>query len=299
MRLVHSSVADNHVPSAVGRLPASWSCLLILAALMGVFVLDHLTQDAPLQHLYYLPIIFAALRFGARSGVASSLVAVLLYHLGNTRLLRYQHRESDIIQIALFVAVGVVTAKLADDSRRLHLLAITDDLTGLGNLRAFEAQLGRMVRVSSELHAPLSILVLDLDRLKSLNDKYGHLCGADAVRSVGRIIATSLPRGGIACRYGGDEFAIALPVTSEEAEQYAEKLRKEVGTMVPVLSGNLMPCGTLAVSIGVATKYMGPGEEGEVLFRAADEALYSAKAAGRNRVSIAGITNIPSWNLRG
>jgi predicted signal transduction protein with EAL and GGDEF domain len=100
-------------------------------------------------------------------------------------------KESDLVQIALFLAVGVVTAKLTRDTNRLRRLAMTDDLTGLHNLRSFEARLATMVRASREMQAPLALLVLDVDRLKSLNDQYGHLTGAEAVRTVGRVHDTA------------------------------------------------------------------------------------------------------------
>ena len=115
----------------------------------------------PFQHLYYLPIIFAALQFGRRGGVASSLAAVALYHLANPALLRFEHGERDVVQIALFVVVGVVTARLHEDARRLEALAGTDDLTGLYNLRAFEQRLRPTVRYSRSAGTPLSLLVLD------------------------------------------------------------------------------------------------------------------------------------------
>ena len=116
-----------------------------------------------------------------------------------------------MLQIALFVGIGVAAAKLANDRRRLHRLAITDDLTGLHNLRSFEGQLRTLLRNAVVYQLPVALLVLDLDRLKSLNDTHGHLAGAEAVRSIGHLIAGCLPAGGVACRYGGDEFVVGNP----------------------------------------------------------------------------------------
>ena len=93
-------------------------------------------------------------------------------------------------------------------------------------------------RLARDKQAPLGLLVLDLDRLKSLNDQHGHLTGAEAVRTVGRIIGERLPPGAVACRYGGDEFAIAIPACSpQQGRQVAEQLCEAVHESAPVLAG--------------------------------------------------------------
>jgi len=267
----------------------------LAAGLLLVFVLDQSTGAAPLQHLYYLPIIFAAVRFGFRGGTVAPLAAVGLYHVANPRLLGFEHEHWDVVQVALFVAVGLITARLIEDSRRLHALATTDDLTGLHNLRSFEARLAGLVRTCRHVGVPLTVLVLDVDRLKCLNDAHGHLAGAEAVRTVGRIIASHAPPDAVACRYGGDEFVIALPrCTDAGGRVFADSLRHAVYTTAPVLAGLPFPVRTLSISVGVAChtfgsngKRRGDAEEGEHLFRDADGALYQAKELGRNHVCVA------------
>src|SRR6185436_12586675 len=102
---------------------------------------------------------------------------------------------------------------------------------------------------------PLTVLVLDLDRLKSLNDVHGHLVGAEAVKTVGRVIASHLPSTAVACRYGGDEFVIALPYCAEaDGFAFADSLRRAVHATVAVLAGLSFPATTLSVSIGVACR---------------------------------------------
>jgi len=272
-----------------------WAFLVIAAGCLTIFALDRSTGTAPVQHLYYLPIILAARYFGPRGSLTTALAAVVLYHFANRSLPTQQYQGSDIIQIALFLVVAVVTAKLVNDAERLRLLALTDDLTGLHNLRSFEARLVSLMRAAREASASLSLLVLDVDRLKDLNDQHGHLAGAEAVRTVGHIIAGHLPRDGVACRYGGDEFVVALPsCTAARAEQIAAGLCRVVNAAAPLLVKRIWPAGTLSISVGVACRSFGqPGavnsreideQEGEALFRAADEALYRAKASGRNRV---------------
>ena len=267
---------------------------MIATGFLVVFVLDWLTDAAPVQHLYYLPIILAAVRFGLRGGIPGSFAAIVLYHLANPRLLNLRHQEADLLQILLFAAVGPVAAKLTHDARRLHQLAMTDDLTGLHNLRSFERRLAMLIRETRGTAQEIALLVLDLDRLKSLNDVHGHLAGAEAVRTVGRLIAAGVPAQAVACRYGGDEFVIALPrVTRCRVHEIAEGLRHAVRATAPVLAGIPFPAGTLSISIGIAgctfeaNAIERDAQAGEALFHRADEALYMAKARGRNRIHMA------------
>nr|MBA3713117.1 diguanylate cyclase [Pyrinomonadaceae bacterium] len=263
-----------------GRLRAVWAWLVIAVALLLIAWLDNLTATPPVQHLYYLPIIYAATRFKRAGGVPVALLAVLLYHLTDPSLMRWQYAEADIVQISLFLIVGVVTAKMINDAEQLRVLASTDDLTGLYNLRSFEMHLARMVRQARYTSAPISLLVLDLDRLKTLNDTHGHLAGAEAVRTVGHTIACSLPTAAVACRYGDDEFVIALPRATPAYAAVAEELATEVRRLAPTLDGREFPKGSLSVSIGVASRTFSKNmrddvTEGELLFQAADRALYS------------------------
>ena len=270
---------------------------LVTVMLALVFLLDRATGSAPLQHLYYVPIILAALWFRLRGGLLAAATAVVLYHFANPHLLSFRYEELDLVQIVLFVAVGLVTARLTQDGERLRMLATTDDLTGLHNLRSFEGHLVSIVRAARAVSTPVSLLVLDLDRLKTLNDRHGHLAGSEAVRTVGRIISDIVPPEAIACRYGGDEFVIAVPRCDEsQARALAGTLRHEVHAVAPTLGGIRFPAGTLSVSVGVASRKLFRGlrrspegdiEAGEALFRAADAALYTAKNCGRNFVSVA------------
>jgi diguanylate cyclase (GGDEF)-like protein len=292
----HEASADPDVVRKRPMQPAlAWG--IVTGALVVIFAFDRATALAPVQHLYYLPIIFAGIRFNYRGGASAAAAAILLYHVANPLVMTFPYEESDLVQIALFIAVGLTSAKLADDSRRLHRLAITDDLTGLHNLRSFEAHLRTLMRDAVYDARPIALLVLDVDRLKSLNDTHGHLAGAEAVRTVGRLIAEGMPNGTVACRYGGDEFVVALPGCDEAgARAIADDLRGAVNGCAPVLAGVPFPAGTLSISVGIACRSF-EGRQwsrdtarddaaGEGLFRAADSALYAAKAGGRNRVSV-------------
>jgi two-component system cell cycle response regulator len=290
MRLTHARFDDRPAPRPS---PRPWVYVAVVTLLAFIFWLDGVTESAPLQHLYYLPIILASQQMGTVEGVGTSIAAIVLYHLANPALLTHHYKESDIVQISLFLAAGIVTARLADDARRLHQLAATDDLTGLHNLRSFESQLAAMIRAARADGGPLAMLVLDVDRLKSINDVHGHLAGAEAVRIVGRVLAHGLPNGAVACRYGGDEFAVAVPgYTQVTAQILADALRHDVSAIAPVLAGRSFPEGTLSISVGVASlppddmRPMDDQAAGEALFNLADRALYVAKSGGRNRVAV-------------
>ena len=264
-----------------------------VVALYLIAVLDHATGDVPFQHLYYLPIIVSATESGFFGGLVVSLASVTLYHLANPRIIYTpQLREADVVQSLLFLLVGLVAAKLAQDARQLRLLSITDDLTGLHNLRSFESHLARLVDQSRRDRSVLSVLVLDLDRLKALNDRYGHHAGADAVRTVGQLIGQHLPSRAVACRYGGDEFVVAIPnCDAKEAMELSKKLCRVVSAEQPLLASIEFPKGTLSVSVGAASRTISRGSDlliaGEDLFQTADRALYRAKEMGRNKVCMA------------
>src|ERR1700681_2051693 len=137
------------------QLSPAWAATLAIGGLLLVFALDRATGSTPVQHLYYVPIILAGLRFGTQGGVIAGLSAIVLYHAANPHLLTFRYGESDLLEIVLFLAVSIVTANLTLNAQRLRQLAMTDDLTGLHNLRSFEARLVTMVRASRESQAPL------------------------------------------------------------------------------------------------------------------------------------------------
>ncbi|MFN8392363.1 MAG: GGDEF domain-containing protein [Bdellovibrionota bacterium] len=275
----------------------------ILLAL--VFQIDLLTGDAPSQHLYYIPIAFLASSFAFSGALIGAGLSVVLYHIANKPVPTFAYEEADFIRIFVFFVVGIVIAKIADDARRFRELAGTDDLTGLHNLRSFEAHLKNLVEDCLESGSPLSILVLDVDRLKSINDRHGHLAGAEAVRLVGRIIHGAIPEAAVACRYGGDEFVIAVPNCDESCvADLANALRASVSGEAPTLAGREFPRSSLSVSLGTATACFmtwdadasrgGTTQIGSALFAAADQQLYRSKNGGRDRVSGISFQNFKS-----
>jgi len=182
------------------------------------------------------------------------------------------------------------TRALVEKNALLERMATTDELTGLPNRRFFldslQRELRKLTRIATDQQ--LSLLVIDLDRFKSVNDRYGHVTGDAVLRHVAGRLAHAVRASDLPARYGGEEFAILLPDTGAEgAEFLAEKLRADVESSSVRYEGATIP---VTISVGVATidaptRY-GPEIEDD-LIRRADEAMYQAKTGGRNRVVIA------------
>jgi len=287
-----TAAVDRHIESIASTASSIGAVVAVLAV---VFHIDRATGSVPYHHLYYLPIILAARRFEIRGAALSAAASIVLYHLANPGMVAVWYQEADLVQMALFIGVGLVTAKVVRDARVLHILATTDDLTGLHNLRSFESHLQALVRDAREHGHPLSLLALDVDRLKPINDVYGHLAGAEAVRTIGHLIGRLTPAHAVACRYGGDEFVIAVPGDIDTGLALAESIRTAVCDAAPRLGGYDFPPCTLSVSVGTAllsaATLVGPltasgaADLAVQLFQEADAALYRAKSAGRNRVA--------------
>jgi two-component system cell cycle response regulator len=162
--------------------------------------------------------------------------------------------------------------------------AVTDQLTGLHNRRYMSSQLSALVqRATHEGGEPVAALLLDIDHFKMINDSFGHDVGDEVLREFAVRLATNVRAADLPCRYGGEEFVVAMPGTDlDVAERIAERIRMHVaGSPFRVAGGSEIL--TVTISIGVAAT-TGPGDTPDALLKRADEALYEAKQAGRNRV---------------
>lgn len=165
---------------------------------------------------------------------------------------------------------------------RVRQLAYIDGLTGIFNRRFFDLRIAEEIERASRFHLPLAVLMTDIDRFKQLNDEFGHLLGDEILRQVSSIWSQQLRKMDVACRYGGDEFAIVLPQTgAEQAMQVAEKVRHAIADWA--FPGVPRP---VTISVGAAA-YPVHGGTRDDLVKAADRGLYAAKQAGRNRVFMA------------
>jgi len=180
----------------------------------------------------------------------------------------------------------------AVDVLKQNALARTDDLTGLRNARGLQAEIQERAKRARRRGKAISVLFLDVDGLKTINDEHGHRAGSEAIRRVGRAVAETAGSGVSAHRFGGDEFVVIAPGDGKAGQALAERLREAATdrTKGAMRHGGRLPAMT--VSVGVAsTDRLAEGERepsiGARLLAAADRALYRAKEGGRDRTVLA------------
>ena len=179
---------------------------------------------------------------------------------------------------------------LIEESQRL---ATVDPLTGLMNRRAFTASLDRELARSQRHGSPLSMLLLDVDHFKAINDTRGHPSGDAVLAALGRLLIQQIRKVDLAGRWGGEEFVIALPTTpSDGALICAERIRQAISVMV--VKDTASEAISLTASIGSAS--FREGDDIDTLIDRADRAMYVAKSSGRNRVVDAGQADEPPAN---
>jgi diguanylate cyclase (GGDEF)-like protein len=230
-------------------------------------------------------------------GVKALLCIPLVFKgeiLGVVYLHHTQNRETfDDVPIPLLETLAGYAA-IAITNAELYQQAITDPMTGLYSHRYFETCVERELQRCARISKPVSIIFLDIDHFKKVNDKYGHETGSALIRELGAIITTVVrrtdlvvrPDGGqmpenAAARYGGDEFEIMLSEAPKEGAQVvAKRLMAVVGAQPFEVGGKEIP---LTLSVGIAT-FPDDAKDAQELLRCADDAMYEAKKQGRGRV---------------
>ncbi|WP_295800119.1 diguanylate cyclase [uncultured Microbulbifer sp.] len=208
------------------------------------------------------------------------LGSVIVYMLKTFGVLPHNGFTQNAFQVGALVEMVLLSLALGARVSEIHKRGYIDELSRLYNRRHFDEQLPREFCSAARNSTPLSLLMLDLDHFKSINDRYGHSQGDRAIHAIGQLILKQVRKPVLACRYGGEEFAILLPRTSgEQAAAVAERLV----SLVAELELDEM---SLTASIGVATFAQDNYASAVQLFEAADAALYRAKLAGRNRAEV-------------
>ncbi len=212
----------------------------------------------------------------------------------NTRLVRgleigvndYLSRPIDKNELLARVRTQIrkkrYTERLRDNVQLSIEMAITDALTGLYNRRYMESHVGALVEQAVSRGKPLTVLVLDIDYFKSINDTHGHDAGDDVLREFAIRIRKSIRGIDLACRYGGEEFVVVMPETDlAVATMVAERLRRRIASEpFPIQQG----ARTVEVTISIGIAGLGGEDNATSVLKRADQALYRAKRDGRNRV---------------
>ena len=245
------------------------------------------SRNYSLTVLLWPVLIWIAFRFGPREAATAilivSLIAILRTVSGHGPFGHYPVSESltllqvwtGITAITSLVLAAVVAAH-RDMAGTWRELAVTDPLTGLANHRQLVQSLESEIKRSRRTAQPLAVVLLDLDGLKQINDRHGHLAGSLAIRRVAEALLGSCRATDTAARFGGDEFALVLPETGEAAAWHVAR-----GVVDRLATDAEKP--NLSISVGVAV-YPGHGETVESLLNAADVALYETKERRKTRV---------------
>ena len=304
-RFLPALIIDNHYTAAM--MPAVGSVWIL-----NLFALLLLMRRRPYAVLdLWLMVTMCAWLFDI---ALSALLNAGRYDLGFYSGRIYGLVAASLVLIVLVIEnskLYVELMRLRDDDRakavELQRLSTIDALTGIANRRALDDALGQEWRRMLRHKTALSLLLIDVDHFKRFNDTYGHLAGDQCLRTVAQTLAGRARRAGeVPARYGGEEFAVLLPQTDiEEARKLAELMCREVREQRLYIEGSELPARVTA-SIGVASidhvprstaalaregGRKAPFGAGELIARA-DDALYRAKRAGRDRVVVAATSDI-------
>jgi two-component system cell cycle response regulator len=201
----------------------------------------------------------------------------------NDYLIRPIDKNEMLARVRTQVRKKRFSDRLRDNVQMSIEMAVTDGLTGLHNRRYMETHVSTLVEQAASRGKPLSVLVLDIDFFKSINDTYGHDAGDDVLREFSLRLKKSIRGIDLACRYGGEEFVVVMPETDMAvASTVAERVRRGIATEpFPISQGTRLV--EVTISIGIAA-LVNPTDTAADILKRADQALYRAKRDGRNRV---------------
>jgi diguanylate cyclase (GGDEF)-like protein len=261
----------------------SWSMVIFITGVLWFTG----KSSSPLLNLYLLPIILSALTLG-RLVTLLQVAAVVLCHLilaaatPGLDVISLVYASRAVGQLAPFLLVAYLTTALSADiteaRERIENLAQTDALTGLYNLRMFNEVWRRAHDASERDRTEYALLMIDMDKLKDINDAFGHEAGNSAITLVAQCLQRSIRSSDYAARFGGDEFAVLLPGASPDiAEAVVKRVRHNVYKTTLDLRSRMIRC---SVSIGVVN-FPKDGRDMRELLSIADRKMYRDKELRR------------------
>lgn len=188
-----------------------------------------------------------------------------------------------LLSFAYYASIALERGEYYRMTEDLKKISVTDSLTELFNRRYFQERLFEEMERSRRHNEPFSILMIDIDDFKAINDRYGHLVGDEVLKKVAQTVRDAVRSIDVAARFGGEEFSAVLPYTAKAASYViAERIRRSVGD-IRFIGGAVPPGQLLSVSIGIAEF---PSDAGSIeeLISKADKAMYCAKAGGKNKI---------------
>jgi diguanylate cyclase (GGDEF)-like protein len=229
-----------------------------------------------------IPVVTLSARFSLRGviiGVAIAIALLLAVALGRDAGAVIDNPPLVLAPLALILAIAALSTALMESDMHHRGEAVIDALTGMLNRKALMNRVGELAQQSELTGEPVGMILGDLDRFKEVNDTQGHAAGDAALTDVAYLLRKRLRAFDLAYRVGGEEFLILLPgADTRECARIAEDLRQAVE------ADRVGDSTSLTISFGVAASARGAGFDYELVFAAADEALYEAKSDGRNRV---------------
>lgn len=262
--------------------PNVWTYFFIMVDVLFLLLFSVIEYDVLNNYsaLLIIPLFQYLLRYGRKTAfvyVIASAAAIV-----SICLIKYQiHPANHIIVIIIMLLItcneGLLVQENKDLRNQFFHLSIYDELTGLHNYRFLTQIYKREISRANRYGLPLTVLLVDVDHFKRINDSYGHEKGNDVLKRIAEIIMESVREADIPARYGGEEFVIILPETDQkDGYQVAERIRQKV-------AGHIFHFGGVTVSVGLASYNKTAPYQDDLLSRA-DTAMYSAKKNGRNRV---------------
>jgi two-component system cell cycle response regulator len=215
----------------------------------------------------------------ALSGMDETSRRIELFRLGvNDYIAKPPVEEEVRARVRNLIISKQLFDQVQAQSRQLYQLAMLDQLTGLYNRNGLKEFASKYFSEASTQDVPVSVLIIDLDHFKTVNDSHGHTAGDGVLAKSGEMLKQACQEGDLAARVGGEEFVLILANCGvEEAAKRAESIRRDLEKLKP----DGIP---LTTSIGVTSRPLGKDVKFDDLFKVADRAVYEAKAQGRNRV---------------